>query len=275
MTMAEPAPIMIVAGEASGDLHGAALCRALRVLAPERASARDGRCSAWPPRVWTGWPMSPGRCGGRHGGPRSRCPRSSPPGGGCGPRCEGTASPRRARDHRLPGVQPAAGPRGPAGRRARRLLHPAPDLGVATVAGPCRRPPGLARAGGVPVRAAALPARGRARGVRRPSTARRAGRCAPRATRRAAGSASLPTRSVVGLLPGSRRQEIERTLPVLHAAAAAYRGRATGHAVRAGGGADARGRPRSGRIAGECRPAGPGRYAATPTPSCAPPTWCS
>src|SRR5688572_22738898 len=37
MTMAEPAPIMIVAGEASGDLHGATLCRALRVLAPERA----------------------------------------------------------------------------------------------------------------------------------------------------------------------------------------------------------------------------------------------
>jgi lipid-A-disaccharide synthase len=30
------APIMLVAGEASGDLHGATLCRALRALAPER-----------------------------------------------------------------------------------------------------------------------------------------------------------------------------------------------------------------------------------------------
>jgi lipid-A-disaccharide synthase len=34
--MTDPAPIMIVAGEASGDLHGATLCRALRALAPER-----------------------------------------------------------------------------------------------------------------------------------------------------------------------------------------------------------------------------------------------
>jgi lipid-A-disaccharide synthase len=34
--MPEAAPIMIVAGEASGDLHGATLCRALRTLAPAR-----------------------------------------------------------------------------------------------------------------------------------------------------------------------------------------------------------------------------------------------
>ena len=34
--MTDTAPIMIVAGEASGDLHGATLCRALRALAPER-----------------------------------------------------------------------------------------------------------------------------------------------------------------------------------------------------------------------------------------------
>lgn len=33
---ADSRPIMIVAGEASGDLHGATLCRALRALAPER-----------------------------------------------------------------------------------------------------------------------------------------------------------------------------------------------------------------------------------------------
>src|SRR5689334_14630647 len=30
------APIMVIAGEASGDLHGATLCRALRALAPGR-----------------------------------------------------------------------------------------------------------------------------------------------------------------------------------------------------------------------------------------------
>jgi len=36
MTPAEAAPIMLVAGEASGDLHGATLCRALRTLAPSR-----------------------------------------------------------------------------------------------------------------------------------------------------------------------------------------------------------------------------------------------
>jgi lipid-A-disaccharide synthase len=36
MPPAEAAPIMIVAGETSGDLHGATLCRALRDLAPTR-----------------------------------------------------------------------------------------------------------------------------------------------------------------------------------------------------------------------------------------------
>jgi lipid-A-disaccharide synthase len=36
MSTAEPAPVMIVAGETSGDLHGATLCRALRGLAPSR-----------------------------------------------------------------------------------------------------------------------------------------------------------------------------------------------------------------------------------------------
>ncbi|HEX6212888.1 MAG TPA: lipid-A-disaccharide synthase, partial [Methylomirabilota bacterium] len=34
--MPDAAPIMIVAGETSGDLHGATLCRALRTLAPQR-----------------------------------------------------------------------------------------------------------------------------------------------------------------------------------------------------------------------------------------------
>jgi len=36
MPRSDAAPIMIVAGEASGDLHGATLCRALRTLAPGR-----------------------------------------------------------------------------------------------------------------------------------------------------------------------------------------------------------------------------------------------
>jgi lipid-A-disaccharide synthase len=36
MPATEAAPIMIVAGEASGDLHGATLCRALQTLAPTR-----------------------------------------------------------------------------------------------------------------------------------------------------------------------------------------------------------------------------------------------
>jgi lipid-A-disaccharide synthase len=36
MPSAEAAPIMIVAGEASGDLHGATLCRGLRAVAPGR-----------------------------------------------------------------------------------------------------------------------------------------------------------------------------------------------------------------------------------------------
>ena len=36
MPRSDAAPIMIVAGEASGDLHGATLCRALRALAPGR-----------------------------------------------------------------------------------------------------------------------------------------------------------------------------------------------------------------------------------------------
>src|SRR6184192_1040123 len=36
MPVAEAAPIMVIAGEASGDLHGATLCRALRALAPGR-----------------------------------------------------------------------------------------------------------------------------------------------------------------------------------------------------------------------------------------------
>src|ERR1700752_3715635 len=36
MPEADTAPIMIVAGETSGDLHGATLCRALRTAAPGR-----------------------------------------------------------------------------------------------------------------------------------------------------------------------------------------------------------------------------------------------
>jgi lipid-A-disaccharide synthase len=36
MPAVDPAPIMVVAGEVSGDLHGATLCRALRALAPSR-----------------------------------------------------------------------------------------------------------------------------------------------------------------------------------------------------------------------------------------------
>jgi len=36
MPVADAAPIMVIAGEASGDLHGATLCRALRALAPGR-----------------------------------------------------------------------------------------------------------------------------------------------------------------------------------------------------------------------------------------------
>src|SRR6267142_4544563 len=36
MPAPDTAPIMVIAGEASGDLHGATLCRALRALAPAR-----------------------------------------------------------------------------------------------------------------------------------------------------------------------------------------------------------------------------------------------
>jgi len=36
MPAPDTAPIMVIAGEASGDLHGATLCRALRALAPSR-----------------------------------------------------------------------------------------------------------------------------------------------------------------------------------------------------------------------------------------------
>src|SRR4026209_2864442 len=42
---ARPAPIMLSVGEASGDLHGATLCRALRALEPDArlVGIRGGR----------------------------------------------------------------------------------------------------------------------------------------------------------------------------------------------------------------------------------------
>ena len=59
MPAADAAPIMIVAGEASGDLHGATLCRALRALAPGAAGCSAWAASAWRRRGWSGSPTSP------------------------------------------------------------------------------------------------------------------------------------------------------------------------------------------------------------------------
>ncbi len=48
MPRSDDAPIMIVAGEASGDLHGATLCRALRVAGARTAAWSGWAASAWP-----------------------------------------------------------------------------------------------------------------------------------------------------------------------------------------------------------------------------------
>src|SRR4029453_1374854 len=111
MPRSDAAPIMIVAGEASGDLHGATLCRALRSLAPgrrlvgmggERMAAAGGeRAAAVTAAALYGGPRGPGSSG-------PALPRVAPTDG----RPARPEPPRRRRRDRLPRVQSAAGPRG-------------------------------------------------------------------------------------------------------------------------------------------------------------------
>ena len=206
------APIMSSAGEASGDLHGATLCRALRALAPGVRPGRHGRRAHGGGRHGAAWPTSPARRRGRrHRGVRPRCRRSTARSGVLARRLQRPRRPRALVAHRLPGVQPAAGPRGAARRRAVvyfippqvwawrpwrvRAIRRAWSLG-------CWRSSRSSRA---------LPGGRRAGGVRRPSAC--STRCRRRLdrdeARRRLGLAAGRARSI-GLLPGQPRQEIER-----------------------------------------------------------------
>jgi len=218
MTMAEPAPIMIVAGEASGDLHGATLCRALRALAPERALLGMG-----------------GERMAAEGLDRLADVTGAAVVGGTealGPLPTLVAAWRRLRTA-------LEGPRRPAALVI--IDFPEFNLRLARVA----------RRAGVPVvyfippqvwawrpwRARVVARRAslvlavfpfepplyrrvgaRVEFVGHPLLDALAGAPGRDEARRRLGLAA--DASVVGLLPGSRRQEIERTLPVLHAAAA-------------------------------------------------------
>src|SRR3970282_924444 len=106
MTPAEVAPIMLVAGEASGDLHGATLCRALRSLAPARpllgmGGERMAAAGLQPPA--------------RGGGARAAAERRGAAAGGANRRAAPAGRPRA---DRLPRVQSAPRPRGPTRRHS-------------------------------------------------------------------------------------------------------------------------------------------------------------
>ncbi len=218
MAAAEPAPIMVVAGEASGDLHGATLCRALRALAPERPLLGMG-----------------GERMAAEGLDRLADVTGAAVVGGTealGPLPTLVAAWRRLR-------AALEGPRRPAALVI--IDFPEFNLRLARVA----------RRAGVPVVYFIPPQVWAWRPWRARVVARRASLVLavfpfePPLYRRVGAHvefvghpvldalAGAPGRdearrrlglaadaSVVGLLPGSRRQEIERTLPVLHAAAA-------------------------------------------------------
>src|SRR5439155_1280829 len=115
----------------------------------------------------------------RDGGGRAAAgarPRLSRPGAQAAHRAAG---PLRA--DRLPGVQPPAGPRREAGRRAGALLHRAAGLGLAARARAQDRAPRRSTGGRVPLRAGALRGPPARRRVRRPSAPRpRGGDAQPR-----------------------------------------------------------------------------------------------
>ena len=170
--MSGPLRVLLVAGEASGDLHGAALVA--RAAPPRAATSRwpaSAARSCAPPAcsmlvdtehvATMGFVETFGTLGRLLRTYRRLVPL---------PR-RATAAAGRA--HRLSGVQPAAGPPGQAARHSGLLLHRPAGLGLAPRPGPHDRRARRQARRRLPVRARALQQRPAAGRVRRPSAARR------------------------------------------------------------------------------------------------------
>ena len=216
-----PAPeVFVCAGEASGDLHAAALLRALRTPPPRprglgrrRPAARRRRPARRPPASSSSrWSASP-RC----------CPRlGSILGLLAGSSASSRTGARGGRARRRPRLQPAARGRGPRARAARRLLHHARRSGPGA-AGGCAQIRRDGRPGAVhpPLRGAVLPRGRRARRVRRPPARR------PRPPVGAARGSCAPSSASTRRGPSSRcspAAAAPRSAALLPVAAAAPRG---------------------------------------------------
>ncbi len=202
--------LLVVAGEASGDLHGARLVSELRRLEPDLAvfglggdELRAAGSTRWRTAPRSRSSGSPRCCASSSGRARSStC---------CCARWTAAARPRGP--HRLPGLQPPSRRRAEEAWREGGLLRQPAGLGLAARADQDDRPGGRPHAGPLPLRGRVLPAPWCPGGPRRPSAGRRG---AAAAERLGPGEVSGPFR--LALLPGSRVSEIEALLPVMLAA---------------------------------------------------------
>ena len=224
--------ILLSAGEASGDLHGATLCRALRELhpgvrlvgmgGPRMAAAGMELVVDVSGHAVVGTSEVLGRIPGLYRAYRLLGRRLI------------EERPRALVVIDFPEFNLRLARSRPPRRRARRLLHPAPALGVAARAHPADGPPReprarrLARSRSSSTRTPACPSTSWGIPLLDVLPAR-----PRRAPRRGAASASIPAEPVIGLLPGSRREEVERLLPPMLDAAKRLAAAGRGAALRA------------------------------------------
>ena len=199
--------LLVVAGEASGDLHGARLLTELRRLVPGveafglggdelRAAGLETLADSSEVSVVG---LDRGAQGAAAGPPALR----RPAGGGRPPAAGGGGAGRLRR------VQPPPRPRAEEAGRAGALLHQSAGLGLAAGAGADHRRGRRPDDGALPVRGRLLPPPRRRGDLGRPSAGGRSPRAAPRLGRGASPAVDLagravPDRPPAGLADGAR-----------------------------------------------------------------------